>query len=86
MKALHTKEENIMIHLLGAHLGTQETFNMNVLVFVVSNLLFKAEQLKCTNKRDRLKEIAATPTITITFVCTPAYIPPLISVVTLNMI
>lgn len=86
MKAMHIKEENIIIHLFGAHLGTQETFNMNVLVFIASNLLFKVEQLKCTNKRDRLKEIAATPTNTIKFFCTPAYIPLLISVVTLNMI
>lgn len=41
-----------------------------------------AEQLKCSEKHDRLKEIAAAPTTTITFVCAAACIPLLISVVT----
>lgn len=59
---------------------------MNVLVFVLLNLLFMLEQLKCTNKHDRSKEIAATPTTTITLVCTAACILLLTSVVTLNMI
>lgn len=59
---------------------------MNVLVFVLLNLLFMVEQLKCTNKHDCLKEIAATPTTTVAFVCTAACISLLISVVTLNMI